>query len=186
MTSSPRCTASRSRLLRARRAARKPARELGALGRRVDDAERQATGGQHRGVGVVADHEHAQRERGTARARQPLRAAPARQRAGADLGERHGRVRADHADVGRQHQLGTGADRGTVPDRDRGRRERGEQRGRIKQAARGGNARLVDAHAVGREDEQRSRLVRGGGFELAEQARCARSRCRQAGPVRAR
>ncbi len=137
---------------------------------RIVTQDRQPAALQRDRVDRVTDDQHPQRQCQATRAREPLRPAPARELAGADLGERHRRVGSDDAQVGGEQQLRAGADRGTVPHRDRRRGEGGEERRGVAQAGGGRNPWLLGPDAVGRAEQERARGIVGEVVERREQA----------------
>ena len=176
--SRPRCTASRAAACAPRCAARSCCRERVGTRLGIGVEHREPAAPRRVGVDRVADHQHPQRERDAAAARQPLRAAPARQLAVTDLGERHRRRGSDDAEIGREQQLRAGADRRAVPHRDRRRGERRQHRRRIAQA-RGRRRRAARAC---RRRRARGRAAHGA-VRSARSSSCA-SRRPHAGPDR--
>ncbi len=130
---------------------------------------------QRRRVDPLGHDQHAQRERDATRSCKPLRSAPAGQLARPDLGKRHRRVLADDTNICCEQELGSRADRGTVPHSNGRRRERGEQSSRISEALRSQDPRLDRADTVARVEQQRSWRI-GGKVREGRDERRARGR----------
>ena len=155
--SRPRWIASRAAAC-ARHARREPRRELARPTAHV-------VGGFHQpaahevgeGEGVTRHEQSQRRGRHAREARQPLRAAPAREQPEADLRERERGARPGDAHVGREQQLGTRPHRRSVPRHHGGGGERAEHRGRVTQPRRRRRSGLLGTDPGERGEQQHAR-----------------------------